>query len=153
MRKNIVCVFAAALLFSCGNDKNTIKGKIISSYKKECSEQPCYIDIRNVTDFSWDSMFVFGYGNTIEEIHRIVPECPNTNNEFTKKIIFKHNNKIVLYEEYEVKNIERLEKNDVVFDMSKSKNYHIYTSDNANFSITKKKFEYGVYYELEQVKK
>jgi len=142
-------ILGTAILAGCHS--NTMEGRIANAIRKSCKSDTCTIRIRNLTDFTWDKMYVFKYGATREEINKAIGAPLEHYTEFTRKIIFVSGRKIVFSEE-EKTNIEGLVDNEVVFDLLDTVNYRVYTVDQAVFRAREKPFDKGKYYELEQAK-
>ena len=70
-------------------------------------------------------MYVFKYNVRLEEMNTVLGVNFENYTEFTRKIVFLSNGKIV-YEEEEKTNIEGLVDNQVVFDIPDTMNYKVY---------------------------
>lgn len=114
------------------------------------SVSPCTINIKDVTDFQWDKMYAFKYHADLEQIEEALGVKFPLNNEFTRKLVFLKEGKVVYSEEAEV-NVEHLEAGEVIFDMQDMEVYKMYTADAARFKAEKKESDYGSYYLLSQM--
>jgi hypothetical protein len=148
--KKLYIMSLLALFASC----NSVTNKIIKEYKKQISEKDsCIINISNLVDFEWDKMYSFKYTRGIMEEKlpkTILNKLNGTNtNEFASKIIFTLNDSIVYYEEHSI-DIERIIKNQVVFDISDTATYKIYPKEKAIFKVTREESDVPYYY-LQQI--
>jgi len=141
-------IFLFIILISCNT--NTFDNKIINKIENTCKENSCLVKIKDLTNFDWENMYVFKYNATFEEISKAIGIAPPHYKEFTRKIIFTLNEKIVYFEE-EKANIEGLIDNEVVFDIPDSVNFKKYTLQNAIFKTYKKEYKNGNYYEMKQI--
>ena len=144
----IVYALMLTTIFSC--KRNNIESKIADRVEDICTSSSCTIDMENLTDFSWDKMYVFKYTAPQDEVINVVGSIPERFTEFTRKIIFTSNGKIVYSEEGQT-DISGLVKGEVVFDIPDSVNFKSYEIEKAIFKADKKEFERGYYYELTQI--
>lgn len=137
------------MLSSCKS--NTFESKITKKIESNCKQNSCTISIKDVTDFTWDKMYVFKYNVTLEEVNKVLGLNFANYTEFTRKIIFTSGGKVV-YREEEKTNIEGLVNNEVVFDIPDTINYKAYNIEDAKFTVIEKEFDKGKYFELTQIK-
>ena len=104
------------------------------------------IRIRDLTDFSWDQMYVFKYLATEKEVKRTLGTALPQYGEFMRKIVFMNHGKIVLYEEYD-SNVEHPVDNEVVFDIADTDFERSY-GPNAAFQVSVVELEDVHYFEL-----
>jgi hypothetical protein len=156
MRKYVACLIVAMAFLGCNKHKN-IEEKIVDAVGKKCKGgSECIITMRELTDFSWDKMYVFDYRATSEDIEKVVgADIITSFEEFTKYIIFTFAGKVVFYEKYDMA-VEgfidvTFRDKEVVFDIPYDTKYRVYTPDSAVFKVEKKGLNKGVYYELHQV--
>ena len=58
--RNVVLIFSL-VFFSCGTN-NKIKDKIANKIDKQCiNDSDCEFNIKSVTDFKWEKMYVFHF--------------------------------------------------------------------------------------------
>lgn len=134
-----------------GCKSNTFESKITNKIESGCKQNTCTISIKDITDFTWDKMYVFKYNVTLKEVNKVLGVNFANYTEFTRKIIFTSGGKIV-YEEEEKTNIEGLVNNEVVFDIPDTMNYKFYYIEEAKFTVIQKEFDRGKYFELMQIK-
>jgi len=134
-----------------GCKSNTFESKITNKIESSCKQNSCAISIKDITDFTWDKMYVFKYNVTLKEVNKVLGVNFANYTEFTRKIIFTSGGKIV-YEEEEKTNIEGLVNNEVVFDIPDTMNYKFYNIEEAKFTVIQKEFDRGKYFELMQIK-
>jgi hypothetical protein len=127
------------------------EAKIVSAIKAKCRDSAnCTIRIADLTKFSWDKMFVFKYGAQRREVEEALG-CPFPNyTEFTRKIVFMSEGKVV-FSEQEPTNVERPLDQEVSFDVPDTDEHKQYGPDIA-FSVATKTFDGGVFYILTQVR-
>lgn len=132
---------------------SSFEKRIIRLAKHDCTQldgEGCVIDIANVTNFEWDEMYVFSFGESddIEEVLGIKPEKSSVSR---RKIVFMLDKKIVYYEEFRT-NIEHSVNGQIYFDPQVDSWYKVYTPQNAMFNIQVRESRYGSVYDLVQVK-
>jgi hypothetical protein len=141
----IFLLITTSLIIGCKsqNLENTIVEKIIENCKKDS----CSINIKEITKFDWDKMYIFKFNNTKTEIENILKIKVPKYSEFTKKTIFTLSGNIVYYEEGNL-NVEGINDNEIVFIMPDSVKYACFSADSAKFYVNTKKIKLGQYYEL-----
>src|SRR5690606_19049625 len=99
MKKSSLTIVLLAITLGCKEpDQSDIESKIIDSVHRKCGKSSsCNIKISDITDFDWDKMYVFRYNASKEEIIAVVGHRPDTYTEFTRKILFTDDDKIVYY--------------------------------------------------------
>jgi hypothetical protein len=152
----LLCFGAVAGLLQTGCEASRInrasfEARIISFINSNCSGSAvCTIKIADQTEFAWDKMFVFKYTAQRQEVEEALG-CPFPGyTEFTRKIVFMNNARIVFSEE-EPTNIERLVDHEVVFEIPDSDSSKQYEHE-VLFKVSKGTFERGVFYQLTQVR-
>ncbi len=119
------------IISSCRRINN--EGKInLTRIQLQCSRmENCEIDLTKVTDFEWDTLFVFNAMATPEEVRRV--SCGRaTWKDLTSQYYFVHNG-VVVYEEHFRYNPER--SRIITFDLGKN-NFGVFLSTDK-FVITK----------------
>lgn len=146
--KNIYVIGCLFLLFtSC----DSIDNKIIAEYKKQTSiTDSCIINISNHVDFEWDKLYAIKY-TVVNE--KDLPQSINKRladiNELKDKLIFTLNDSIVYYEEHRI-NIEKVKKNEVIFDIPDTSVYKVYPKEKAIFRVMRIEKPIQYYY-LQQI--
>lgn len=152
MRKFIV--LALVLLYGCGEkgiDPNSIEGKIVEKANSICQvPDNCTIRLKDVTSFGWDKVYVFKYNASLEDIKKALGFELPAYTEFTRRIIFLKDGKIV-YQEEEPTSVEGPVNGEVVFDIPDDAVYKSY-NDDAAFKVKRRTFQKGTYYELTEIK-
>jgi hypothetical protein len=134
---------------------NSVTNKIIKEYKKQISEKDsCIINISNLVDFEWDKMYVLEYGtipnnNIPKSVNNILTSLDVHSDEFSRKLIFTLNDSVVHYEVHSI-DIEKIKKNEVVFDVFPGPPYKIYPKEKAIFKVTREESDVPYYY-LQQI--
>jgi hypothetical protein len=155
MRKinfSITVAFAVLILSSCSKHSN-FEATIADKIKNSCKENSeCTINVKDLTDFNWDKMFVFKYNASLEDVNKVVGANAGKYTEFMRRIIFTLNNKVVFNEEQPT-NIEGLTEGEIVFDIPDSLTYKSYDVNTAIFLSRTRESNSTTYYELTQVHK
>ncbi|MHC0443097.1 hypothetical protein [Flavobacterium sp. 3-210] len=119
--KNILVTLILILLTSCKNKNfdEKVFEDVSNTHKLE-------IDLKDYTDFEWDTVYIFHKISNLEYIESIIGKRYNNYEEFTRPIIFMKKGKII-YTENRNSNFEGLENEQLVHQNS------IYSiKDNAN---------------------
>lgn len=138
------------LLFGCTGAR-TIEQRIGERINACAASQPCIVTITDVTDFSWDQMHVFEAVATREQIEKSLGMTFPDYVEFTRRIVFLKNGKIIRRED-EPTNLEHPVNGQVSFAETYIDPHWVFTPDNAVFRAEQKRFSGGIYYLLTQVK-
>lgn len=135
-------------LFARGSRK--FERKMISVIVANCQgRQECLLRPRDVTNFQWDKMFVFGYGASDSEVERVLGTKDRWGGEFQRKIVFTNGGKVVFHEE-EPADVEHPLKDEVAFNFPPNFDYGVY-SQNVVFKVLEKSSTNGRYFELSEV--
>ena len=156
MKRLSISILAALLLCSCGSGKTGRIERRIGERIDACKPgDACTVRISDVTDFSWDKMYVFKHNATQDQIDKALGISFPDYVEFTRRLVFLKDDKIV-YRDDALSNIESLVNGEVTFDFAEYEVYKVYAANDAVFRGWKEKFhsgfENGVYYRLEQIK-
>lgn len=144
LRVTSLALFSVFLL-ACS--LGTFEDKIVGKIEAECKSSPCVIRISDLTNFDWDKMYVFYYGEDIEPILGVsIPE----ETRFTRKIVFTKEGNVVHYEELPT-DIEAMVNNQVNFvDADGNYRHSVYSFDSAVFEAKKYSGGSGIFYQLDQ---
>ena len=156
MTRTSISILATLLLCSCGSGKTGRIERRIGERIDACKPgDACTIRISDVTDFSWDKMYAFRYNATQDQIDKALGTSFPDYVEFTRRLIFLKNGKIV-YREDAPSDIESPVNREVIFDFPGTEVYKTYTTEDAVFRGWKEKVNNGsekdIYYRLEQIK-
>lgn len=143
-------LFMLCLLFGGCNQEIDIEGEIVSYYYEKCARDGCAINLNEITNFSWDKLYVFRYNVSFDEISSLIGQTPPRFSEFTRKLIFTHQEEIVHCEEHAT-NIEGLENEEIVFEMSDTLNYAVFRNTDSQFMVRKMESGQIVYFLLEKL--
>jgi hypothetical protein len=151
-----ISILATLLLCSCVSGKMGKIERRIGERIDACKpEDSCTIRISDVTDFSWDKMYAFTHNATQDQIGKALGTSFPDYVEFTKRLVFLKDGKIV-YREDAPSNIASRLNREVVFDFPGTEIYKAYAAEDAVFIGRKQKFDAGFgndgYYILEQIK-
>lgn len=112
------------------------------------SDEPCIVEMNEVTKFEWDNMIIYQVGSSSSEISEILKVDFNDSVDLKSGIIFVKGNKIV-YKESVAYNPEKPSKLlyyvGRLFDEEK---YGVFTPDNAIFEGVKTKYGDEILYQL-----
>lgn len=155
-----VSLFLLICFLFCSCNRKELNNKIINNQigeyiRKNCQiNKPCKIQLKDVTDFSWDKLFVFDMAVESDVISKTLgTEYSSSSPYYSYKWFFVKNNQIVRSEEHIIYEIDkpmsagdvsfvikdsqkkfRIFDNAVVFDLERH-NFHdseIYSLDCAN---------------------
>lgn len=102
----------------------------------------------DLTDFSWDKMFVFREGTELEEINKVLGFKYPYFEDVASRIIFVKSNQVV-YHEDEFPDPSNSANERVIFIYpNDTSDYMIFSVDNAKFNLIKSKVGGTYYYEL-----
>ncbi len=146
--KTIYLTLFLAVLLACRLEN--VEDKIVNNINKNCKQFPCVIKIKDVTDFDWDKMYIFDYGADIEQIKNAVGTSIPERTQFTRKLVFTKNGKVIRYEELPT-DIENIVDNEVIFgDSDTYPHTKIYLAEDAVFEVQKYLQGGETYYHLKQ---
>lgn len=131
---------------------NAFEDEILTEIKLCSSEKTCTINMSQIMDFDWDKMYVFKYNATYDDVKNAIGIEPPKFTEFTRKVIFSLNGKVVYFSELPT-DISGLLENEIIFDIDDASTYKSYPVEKATFKVSKEEIKEGQYfYELIQVK-
>ena len=134
------------ILFSCNNEK-VIKPKIAARINNQCSQAECVINLKDVTEFKWQKMYLFKTGTSLENIDRALGFHYLYFEDIADRIIFVLDKKVV-YHEDEFTNPESKPRGGVIFQISDIVPYYTTDSSNAYFNVKRESVNGNKYYEL-----
>jgi hypothetical protein len=133
---------------SAGCSKNEIVNGIVAK-AKSCGANECILQIRSLTKFDWDELYVFDSSVSPEIVEDAIKTKYEKYMEFTRPIIFTLKGKI-MYSENDPVDIEGVLNNEVIFNYPDSVKYQVYNHGNAIFKIKKMNSGQKVFYKLIQ---
>jgi hypothetical protein len=144
------------ILLSCFfvgcQSNNAFEDEILAEIKLCSSESTCTINISQIMNFEWDEMYIFKYNATYDDVQKAIGLPPKEYTEFTRKIIFTSNGKVVYFKELPT-DISGVLENEIIFDIDDAVTYKSYFVKDATFSVAKEEIKEGKYfYELTQLK-
>jgi hypothetical protein len=149
MKKQIVFIIISFFFIGCQNNGNgKLENEIAISIKKNCKNENCEIDISKITSFKWHKLYVFKETATLEVIEKAIQQEYNYFTDVARRLIFIDSNDKIIYHEDIFPNVEGIMNNEVVFSMSDTVHYRVFTS--PNFIVSKEKINKGVYFILYQ---
>ncbi len=144
--KYLILCFLITICSGCSN--NSLEAKIENHIKKACNEKDvCIINIKDITDFEWQKMYVFKEGTTLEAINEALGfEYPYFE-DIARRTVFVSENRITYHEDI-FPNPESAQDGQVIYEMPDTVQYTIFEPDDAVFKVNKVEFVQGVYYVL-----
>lgn len=141
MTKIIYLTFILSLFFSCKNkDDSSVLYSVIDKYYNEKKSADLTIDLTKILPFEWDSLYVFDYSVSQEEIDSILNGKYEYYDEFSSKIIFVKKNKVVRYETVPLK-FQGIDPHGggslIKFSIDSNKNYVLVSKQNSIFTVKK----------------
>jgi hypothetical protein len=145
----ILCSVLFVCGITCNINDGSLERSIIKYYNEHCSSSTnCYLRISDLMDRDWDRMFVFKYVVSPEEVLKALNvQRYDEYIEFDRKIIFMKGEKII-YQEQHWTDPESLVNGEIVFDLSDSERFKVYSKREAIFNVRKVPFDRGCYFEL-----
>ncbi len=143
--KKITIIFLISLILFLGffwvHKKNSNFDSKVSNYiNKNCDfSKDCILDISEITNFDWDTLYFFKEGLVLNDKDLIQKFGLINHGLSDRQIIFTLNNKIV-YSERLKTGIEGRLKNEVYFDINKNQEnigYKMYTKEKSIFVVEK----------------
>jgi hypothetical protein len=131
-------LFLLTILTSCKD--SSIAAKL---YNKCDKQDTCVRQVKDVTNFKWDKVFIFHVGASLEEIERVLGVPYSEWRDVGDRLIFLDKGKVVYHEEY-FPYPEHIEKGRPFFKLSKSP--YIGQYNTATFSVTKQENDKGESY-------
>ena len=128
-----------SIIFSSCKD-NSIAAKL---YGKCGGQKECIQQVKDVTTFKWDNVYIFSIGASLEDIEKTLGIPYKLWQDVGDRIIFIEKGKVVYHEEY-FPYPEHIEKGRSFFELSKAPYVGQYST--ATFSVTKQKNDKGELY-------
>lgn len=98
LKKHVVYIMLFFASCVRTNDSTSIYSEIERKYN-ECGNNPCYYDFKEDLSFDWDKAFVFSYLVKPEDINKQLGFTYPYYKEFSEKIVFLKENRIVFHQE------------------------------------------------------
>ncbi|MCG7856950.1 hypothetical protein MD537_08230 [Flavihumibacter sediminis] len=131
-------LFLSFILTSCKD--NSIAAKL---YIKCDKQDTCIRQVKDVTNFKWDKVFIFPVGASLEEIEKVLGVPYKQWQDVGDRIILVNQGKVVYHEEY-FPYPEHVESGRTYFELRKAP--YIGQYNTATFSVTKQENEKGERY-------
>lgn len=128
-----------SIIFSSCKD-NSIAARL---YCKCDGQIKCIRQVKDVTTFKWDKVYIFSIGASLEDIEKTLGIPYKLWQDVGDRIIFIEKGKVVYHEEY-FPYPEHIEKGRSFFELSKAPYVGQYST--ATFSVTKQKNDKGELY-------
>jgi hypothetical protein len=147
------CLLICVLFFLFGGCKSDFRKKITDEIEKKCNkEDSCTmtLDMKNVTNFTWDKFYYFNIGTSLNEIDSCLGFHYEYWQDLSESIIFSLNGKIVYHENYPMENPSNNTKGGFTFNLPAKNSY---TYENAIFSVSYLLKNGNKYYTLSNIKK
>jgi hypothetical protein len=130
-RTILLAAAGGVLLMSCGRP-GPIERKIAAKIAACKGRAPCRLVMSDITDFDWDRVFSFAHGATKAQVEAALGTAPPQFTEFTRKIVFMNQEKVVYMEE-DPTDIERPSCGQVAFGIPDHAVYRAFTRQEAVF--------------------
>lgn len=131
-------LFLSIILSSCKD--NSIAAIL---YSKCDGHDKCIRQVKDVTTFKWDKVYIFSIASSLEDIEVALGVPYKQWQDVGYRIIFVEKDKVVYHEEY-FPYPEHIEKGSSVFELSKAPYVGQYST--ATFAVTKQKNDKGELY-------
>ena len=140
------------LFVGCKNSTN-FQTKLEEKIKLHCNQSDsCIINMTEVTDFQWDSLYFFAIGIPLEDINKTIGFDFEYWQDLSEHLIFTKSKKVAYYETYPLVDPEKYYFQLINFiiprDTINFKNYISTSNNNAFFKVKMVHGSEGVYYEL-----
>jgi len=144
----IIILFFSVFIFSCDYNKADLFGKINKKYKNGS-----FLKMQDITDFEWDSMYVFKPGCELEYINTVLGFDYTYYKDIGDRIIFVKNKKVTYYED-KFPNPSPSSGDEILsFEFKKDTiKYICFDKKNAIFKVKKVKYKNVDYISLMSVK-
>lgn len=143
-------IFAIFLsLIGCQVMNNKVTENIIRTIDNECDQNnTCTVSMKDITDFDWDRMVVFGLGSSNSEISEALGVEYRELRDLMSGMVFVYNNKIV-YQEMIDYDPERPSKLRIIIEHKTGEpNCAGFTPDTAVFKSSKNNIDEVYYYQI-----
>jgi hypothetical protein len=149
MKKQIFFILVLFFFVGCQNNGNgKLENEIETSIKESCKSDNCEVDISKITSFKWSKFYVFKETASLEIIEMVLNHKYSYYTDAARRLIFTDSNGKIIYHEDIFPNVEGVKNKEVIFLMSDTTTYRVFT--NRAFTITKEKINGGEYYILDQ---
>ncbi len=147
---SVAMVFSVLAFAGCKPGTSNFDKKIIQYFQAQCHQNsPCVVEVRNLTNFEWDTMYAFDYRAQKVDVEEVVHRKITEFREFSRTLIFTRNGDIVLISQQPA-GIEKPLFHEVEFDVSETSGYKAYPA-NVRFRITEVKDLHLDYFFLKQI--
>ena len=139
--KKIVILLNIMFLFCCVGCKNKIEDVVREQYRLQKDSTQKVVDLSKELNFEWDTLYVFGMGQSAETMEKVVNAPIPYAFDLTDVVIFKKDGRIT---HYEATPIEDRGEDDVWFHYEGD--YLVVPKDSARFFIRKNELGYYMLY-------
>jgi len=142
MRKYFLIYISLLFLFSCSKYKKTEFEKGIElKYNSVCKDtNTCAINIKEVTSFAWDKMYVFKTTASLEIVNEALGFNYPYFEDVAERVIFIKDKKVVYHDDY-YPTFDDDVYTSLVFTLSNETSFKSFSADSAIFKIEKKEIE------------
>lgn len=96
--KKIFVLLNIMLLFCCVGCKNNIEDVVKKQYCLQKGSTQKVVDLSKELNFEWDTLYVFGMGQSVETMEKVVNASIPYAFDLTNVVIFKKDGRIIHYE-------------------------------------------------------
>ncbi|NER07376.1 MAG: hypothetical protein F6K17_34840, partial [Okeania sp. SIO3C4] len=132
-------------------NKESLERRVLDRVNS-CEEDKCFLSIKDLTEFDWDSLYIFDYYTSEDEIEEIIGcklkdynEKYSSSQGYIKLVIFKFENKIIYLEEWRT-HISNIPENEIIFASTGNSYFKSYSIDSSVFIVEKIKLKENKYY-------
>jgi hypothetical protein len=142
-----ILLFALLLLIAC-NPPHTQIEKAVATAADACpSQDACGVDLATLTDFKWDTLYVFTSAVNLDQIRTITGLTVASDYEFASRLVFTKNG-ILVYKEERPITFNGPRDGEVVINIPSKANYWVVPRDEAKFSVRREEYRGNVRYML-----
>ena len=137
-------------MVTCDQKIGSFEGEALDVIE-DCSDfKNCVISINQITNFDWDTMYVFRYLATDEDIKLITGISPeNLGDSYSSKVVFMKEREVVFFEKRDVDVSSGPDNNAIVFDFGHtSRKFKLFTRESDLFNVERVYFGNEKYYYL-----
>lgn len=147
MKYRVLYIFLPIVFYSCSREFS-VKDDLLKTYNRKDSS---IVKMNEITPFEWDTLYIFDDRATEYLINNKLQIPLNNFHEFSHKMIFMKDGKIVHFEEEDYYPSER-PSNTLYFDLYDYKTkYMKFTPESAVFKFYLTRVDEGTFYDLEPV--
>ncbi len=153
--KSLFLILLVCLICACKESSRKssepISEKISEYVQKNCKESKnCTLNLKDITNFSWDKMYFFDMSVEENVISKVVgKKFSSASKYYSNKLFFIQDNQVVESEQHIMPEIDKpFHNGDVDFESKNSQNRYIVFNNDSKFEVEKIKLNDGEFYRL-----